>query len=189
MAPTSSSAPVTVRELRWSDFDPIRETYLLLYEERETFPDIGIHLFETRPSYADEVGWFADLYRRVIKGDAVVRVAELDGVVVGNCMVGRKGPSATSEIGHVGVLGILVHRDFRGRGAGDALMSATLAACRGVFELVELSVNVTNPRARALYERHGFVPFGRFPGSTKRRGRYVDADLMVLDLRPSAAKH
>jgi ribosomal protein S18 acetylase RimI-like enzyme len=188
MAPSSTPGPVTVRELRWSDFDPLREMYYLLYEERETFPDIGIHLFEERPSYEDEVGWFSGFYSRVLRGDTIARVAEVDGVVVGNCVVLREGPTRTSEIGHVGVLGILVHRDFRGRGVGEALMSATIAACRGTFEIVRLSVNVTNPRAQALYERHGFRLIGRVPAAVRRRGRYLDTNEMVLDLRPSAGK-
>jgi RimJ/RimL family protein N-acetyltransferase len=188
MPPTAPRASVTVRELRWSDFDPIREIYYLLYEERETFPDIGITLFEQRPTLADEVNWFAGFYQKVLGGDVVDRVAEVDGVVVGNCAVSRKGPSRTSESGHIGVLGILVHRDFRGRGVGDALMTATLAACRGIFELIQLQVFVVNPRARALYERHGFVETGRVPAAARRRGRYLDDFEMVLDLRPSAGK-
>jgi RimJ/RimL family protein N-acetyltransferase len=186
--PSSSSAPVTVRELRWTDFDPLRETYYLLYEEREAFPDLGIALFAERPSYEDEVKWFAGLYQRVLAGDAIVRVAEVDGTVVGNCTVSREGPTRTSEVGHIGVLGILVHRDHRGRGVGDALMRATIAACRGTFEILYLTVFVANPRARALYERHGFVAKGRFPALVRRRGRYLDEDEMVLDLRPPAGK-
>jgi RimJ/RimL family protein N-acetyltransferase len=181
-------SPVTVRELRWTDFDPLRETYYLLYEERGTDPNIGITLFETRPSYEDEVRWFAGLYERATRGDAIVRVAELDDVVVGNCVVGREGPSRASELGHVGVLGILVHRDFRGRGVGQSLMSAAIEACRGTFDLVRLSVFATNPRARALYERHGFVAIGRVPGAVRRAGRYLDEDLMVLDLRTRGEK-
>jgi RimJ/RimL family protein N-acetyltransferase len=184
-AVSSPRTPVTIRELRWTDFDPLREMYLLLYEERETFPDIGIHLFEERPSYADEVKWFSALYQRVLSGDAIVRVAEVDGAVVGNCVVGREGPSPTSEVGHLGVLGILVHRDHRGRGVGDALLRATLAACRGTFDLVYLNVLTVNPRARALYERHGFVLIGVFPAAFRRRGRYLDDQTMVLDLRSS----
>jgi RimJ/RimL family protein N-acetyltransferase len=188
MPPAPPSSPVTVRELRWTDFDPLREMYYLLYEERERNPEIGISLFETRPSYEDEVRWFSGLYDRALRGDAIVRVAEIDGGVVGNCVIGREGPSRTSELGHMGVLGILVHRDFRGRGAGDALLSACLGACSGTFDVVVLSVFVANPRARALYERHGFVVYGRVPGAVLRGGRYLDEDQMVLDLRPRGAK-
>ncbi len=182
----TSRPAVVVRELRWTDFDPLRETYYLLYEERETNPVLGIHLFAERPSLADEVRWFAGLYERVLRGDAVVRVAEVDGRVVGNCVVGRIGATATAENGHLGLLGILVHRDFRGRGVGRALLRSTLEGCRGVFELVHLSVWVENPRARRLYEEFGFVPIGRVPAGNRRGNRYHDDDLMILDLRNGA---
>ncbi|HXW66677.1 MAG TPA: GNAT family N-acetyltransferase [Thermoplasmata archaeon] len=184
MPAATPAARVVVRELRWADFDPIREMYWTLYEERPANPDLGITLFPERPAYADEVDWFSRLYRAVLRGDTVARVAEIDGTVVGHCDVVPVGPGTrSSEVGHVGSLGIVVHRDHRGRGAGEALMRATIAACRGHFDLVRLSVLATNPRARRLYERHGFVPYGRLPGGLKRNGRYTDEDLMVLDLR------
>jgi ribosomal protein S18 acetylase RimI-like enzyme len=184
----SGSGRVTTRELRWTDFDPLREMYYLLYDERDTNPLIGIHLFAERPSYADEVGWFSGLYQRVLRGDTVVRVAELEGQVVGSCVVNRDGPTPSSETGHTGTLGIMVHRDFRGRGAGRALMRAALDDCRGKFEFVQLSVNVENPRARKLYEEFGFVAFGRRPAAGRRGERYLDSDLLQLDLRPTAKK-
>lgn len=185
---TDASNFVVTRELRWTDFDPLREMYYLLYDERDTNPLIGIHLFAERPGYADEVRWFSGLYLRALSGDAVVRVAELDGQVVGSCVVGRDGPTPTAEIGHTGTLGILVHRDFRGRGAGRALMLAALEGCHGKFEFVQLSVNVENPRARKLYEELGFIAFGRRPAATRRGERYLDPDPMQLDLRPAAKK-
>jgi RimJ/RimL family protein N-acetyltransferase len=183
-----SPGGVVVRELRWSDFDPLREQYLLLYEERESNPDIGITLFGEPPSYADEVAWFSGFYRRVLDGTAIARVAELDGAVAGDCVVTRHGPGPPGfEQSHSGVLGILVRREFRGRGVGDALMRETLAACHGKFAFVRLSVFATNPRARALYERHGFVVDGRVRGAIRRAGRYIDEDLMSLDLRSVTA--
>ncbi len=180
-------SPVVARELRWTDFDPLREMYYLLYDERESNPVLGIHLFAEQPTLADEVRWFAGLYERVLRRDAVARVAEVDGRVVGNCVVGRIGASATAENGHLGLLGILVHRDYRGRGVGRALLRSTLEGCRGVFELVHLSVWVENPRARRLYEEFGFVPIGRFPAANRRGRQYHDDDLMILDLRDGAA--
>jgi RimJ/RimL family protein N-acetyltransferase len=180
-------APVSVRELRWSDFDPIRETYWLLFEEREEQPDIGITLFETRPSYADEVAWFASLYRRVLAGDAIVGVAVRGESYLGHCTVGRVGPTADSEAAHVGELGILVHRDHRGEGAGRALLANVLARCVGHFEVVRLSVFSTNVRARRLYQEFGFVPVGTVPRAIRRGSTYFDEELMVKKLdRPPA---
>ena len=179
VAADASRGGVTVRELRWSDFDPIREMYLLLYEERETNPEIGIHRFHARPSYADEVAWFANLYRAVLAGDAVVSVGVADGVVVGHCTVRRIEPGANSETDHNGVLGIVVHRDYRSRGIGRAILADALRQCEGRFEVVRLSVFATNRRARKLYEEFGFVHVGTFPRHVHRGDRYVDEELMA----------
>jgi len=176
------SSEVVVRELRWSDFDAIRDTYYLLYEEREVQKDIGITLFDSRPSHENETDWFAGLYRHVITGTTIVVVAERDGQAIGHCTVRCLAPSGSSEAAHVGELGILVHRDHRGTGVGRALLTAALRQCRGKFEIVRLSVFSVNQRARRLYEEFGFVYIGTVPRAVHRGDRYLDEDLMFLDL-------
>ncbi len=171
-----------IRELRWTDFDDLIRTYWLLYEERDAGYPIGIGLFQERPTLADEARWFLRLFEQVQDGSMVASIAEGDGHAVGGCYVHRVGPSETSEAAHMGELGILVHRDWRGRGVGSALLRDALARCRGKFEIVRLAVFVNNPRARALYERFGFVPYGRLPKALHRGGEFIDEDLMYLDL-------
>jgi RimJ/RimL family protein N-acetyltransferase len=174
------------RDVRWNDFEDLVEMYYRLYEERERGEPIGISLFAQRPSRSDEVAWFSNLYRQVLSGDAVMAVAEDGGRVVGNCVIQREGPSADSETGHVGVLGIVVQRDHRGKGVGTALLTYALAAARGRFEVIRLAVFVTNVRARRLYERFGFVTAGRIPRAVRRGTEYFDEDEMVLLLPPPA---
>jgi RimJ/RimL family protein N-acetyltransferase len=180
--PAGSGAEFVVRELRWTDFDALSKAWFLLFEERTVQRDIGITLYRTRPSAQDEVTWFANLYRQAISGEAIVAVAEQDGRAVGSCTVHRVGPSEDSETAHMGDLGILVHRDHRGRGIGRALLSSALAQCRGKFELVRLSVFSVNRRARKLYEEFGFVYVGTLPRAIRRGDDYFDEDLMVADL-------
>ncbi|GIT91044.1 molybdopterin-guanine dinucleotide biosynthesis protein MobC [Jannaschia pagri] len=57
--------------------------------------------------------------------------------------------------------GLCVDATQRGRGLGTRLLSAVkdLAAAKGLTR-VRLDVIDSNPRARALYERSGFVPCG-----------------------------
>lgn len=69
------------------------------------------------------------------------------------------GPLAQTKQAGVLVLdGICVAESWRGHGIGTTLLHAAidLAASRGLG-VVQLSVIETNPRARALYERVGFV--------------------------------
>jgi RimJ/RimL family protein N-acetyltransferase len=180
----SSTAAVTVRRLEWRDFEPLIDAYYALYDEREENDEIGIPLFGERPSPDSEVAWFAKLYADVLRGDTIDVVAELNGRAVGHCTIAQVGPAGNGfEKSHVGVLGILVDRRFRGRGAGTALLVRALEEARGRFERVRLGVFASNPRARALYERLGFRLVGRLPGETKRGDKYIDEDLMALDLK------
>lgn len=81
--------------------------------------------------------------------------------------------------------GIFVAPKARGQGVGSALLGAIMeeAKSRGYGSL-RLDVINTNPRARALYERHGFQPKG-----TNEMGflapifRFNSATTMVRDLQ------
>jgi RimJ/RimL family protein N-acetyltransferase len=169
-----------VRDVSWEDFPSVARNYLDLYDEVLEAPDLGMHLFAQRPTLAEESTWFARLFKAVQEGSSVGVVAEEEGRVIGLCEVARKGVSPESH--HVGVLGILVARGFRGRGAGRAMMQLALEKCKGKFEIVELTVMAWNPRARKLYESLGFRCFGTLPRGLKRDGRYTDVDHMVLEL-------
>lgn len=174
--------PPTIRPLQWRDFEDLAEGYLRAYDERDRGEPIWIHLFGERPSMAFETTWFASLYRKVLEDDAVALVGEVDGRAVGMCAVTRSGARKDSEVGHVGVLGISVHEGHRGHGIGEALMRATLEACRGRFEVIQLTVFSVNERAHQLYRRLGFEDTGTLRKGAKRGSTYYDVDYMGLDL-------
>ena len=176
----SDLGPTAVRAVQWSDFEDLRETYYHLYEERDRGDRIGITLFRERPSLSDEVEWFSHQYARVTSGDDVWVVAERDGRVVGNCHIGRLGPTRSSEQAHVGVLGILVKEAHRGTGVGSTLLDRALSEARSRFEVVRLSVFTINQGAKRLYARFGFVDVGRVPRAIRRGDEYFDEDEMVL---------
>ncbi len=174
--------PATLRELRWADLDDLVAAYFLLYEERAAGAPVGITLFHERPTREAEVGWFAELYRRTLEGTTVARIAEWDGHAVGSCTVAPAGAGPDSEGGHVGVLGVLIHRDHRGRGIGRMLMADTIERCRTKFEMIRLSVFSNNAPAIHLYERLGFRRCGQIPRAVRRGRTYLDVDEMVLAL-------
>jgi ribosomal protein S18 acetylase RimI-like enzyme len=171
-----------VRELRWSDFDALVETYYHLYEERAAGEPIGITLFGERPARVDEVQWFANLYRSTLEGETIAVVAEEGDRPVGNCIIHPVAPRRDSELGHFGELGILVDHRFRGRGAGTALLLHALEQARARYEAVRLAVFADNVRAKRLYERLGFRTYGRLPRAIRRGGGYIDEELMFLEL-------
>ncbi len=60
------------------------------------------------------------------------------------------------------ILNIAVHRDFRRQGIASALLIAALDQFRrSAINRAFLELRESNLPARALYERHGFVPTGR----------------------------
>jgi len=175
---------VTVRDLAWGDFPALLENYLAVYDEVRTNPDVGIGLFPEPPKISAEAEWFARLYGRVQDGTSIAVVAEEGGRAVGMCGVDRKGEHR--EVRHIGVLGILVARDWRGRGIGRRLLEAAIERCRGRFERIELSVFASNEGARRLYRSVGFVAWGLEPGGVLRDGRHTDLEYMILSLAPTS---
>jgi len=169
-----------IRDLQWSDFDGILESYYHLYDERAAGEPIGISLFADRPTLGDEVTWFANLFRRSIQHELITVVAEEDGRPVGSCTIQPISASRDGELGHIGELGILVDHRYRGRGAGTALMIQALERARGQFEIVRLGVFADNTRAIELYRRLGFIPYGRLPRGIRRGDHYIDEEFMFL---------
>ena len=178
--PLLGPVTVAIREVRWEDFHPLVENYFSYYDELTDEPGLGLILFAEKPSLADEAAWFLGLYRSQLAGDQVALVAEVDGRPVGLVQVRRGLPHP--ETGHVGDLGISIHRDHRGKGLGTRLLREALRRCRGRFEVVNLRVFADNERAKALYRKMGFVTVGRVPKAVHRGGRYFDEEIMHLDL-------
>jgi RimJ/RimL family protein N-acetyltransferase len=94
------------------------------------------------------------------------------------------------KLAHHGHFGISVDADWRGKGVGTALIRTLLdwAADHPTIEKVCLGVFETNTRARALYERLGFVVEGRQVRFFKLGpGEYADDIQMSLFVKPGVA--
>ena len=83
-----------------------------------------------------------------------------------------------------GDLAMLVDRDWRGRGAGSALVQAAIGWARGQgLHKLSLEVFVHNEAAIALYRKSGFAEEGRRPGQYRRAsGELWDSIVMGLPL-------
>ncbi len=75
----------------------------------------------------------------------------------------------------MGSIGISVDRDWRGRGIGTLLLEYLIdwAPAHGIAQ-IEIEAFANNPRAVALYERHGFEREGVRRGAVMVDGEYVD---------------
>ncbi|RVT82904.1 GNAT family N-acetyltransferase [Inhella crocodyli] len=106
-------------------------------------------------------------------------LAERDGEVVGLAGLHSVGPSPRRA--HARMLGMWVARSAQGQGVGTALMQALVDVAdrwMGVLRL-ELTVNVDNAPAIALYRRFGFEMEGTHRGYALRDGVLVDCHAMA----------
>jgi len=83
-----------------------------------------------------------------------------------------------------GEFGMLVDRDWRGRGVGSALVQAAISRARGQgLHKLCLEVFAHNTAAIALYRKSGFVEEGRRTGQYRRAsGELWDSIVMGLAL-------
>ena len=104
--------------------------------------------------------------------------AEVDGRVVGLAGLEVSKPARQR---HVGTLGIMVHREYQGRGIGRSLLSALLDIADRwlMLKRVQLTVFTDNQRAIGLYKSLGFVVEGTERFVAIRDGRYADEYLMA----------
>jgi len=81
-----------------------------------------------------------------------------------------------------GDLGMLVHRDWRGRGVGSALVQAAIDWARGHgLHKLRLEVFAQNTAAIALYRKYGFAEEGRRARQYRRAsGELWDTIMMGL---------
>ncbi len=108
-------------------------------------------------------------------------VAVVGDRVVGLCDVAPNAARIAAQQ-HCVTLGMLLSPEYRGRGLGERLLQATLEACRGKWERVELSAYSHNERAYKLYLRCGFKEEGRRIGAWKLDGVTSDIIEMAITL-------
>ena len=114
---------------------------------------------------------------------ALMLGAFLDNRLVGMASLRPVHPGDRAR--HRAAIGISILKAYWGQGIGTAMMQALIAAAKTTpLEQLELDVVSTNETAIRLYQRVGFVEYGRHPRTMKYRdGSYADTILMMLDLR------
>ena len=111
---------------------------------------------------------FADAYRLVEQGEAIMWVAELPGVgLIGQLFVQINGqnPALVDRIKRAYIYGFRVQALYRRAGIGSRLLKTAEDDLiqRGVH-LIALNVGQDNPEARRLYERFGYQVVAPEPG-------------------------
>jgi L-phenylalanine/L-methionine N-acetyltransferase len=88
---------------------------------------------------------------------------------------------ASPRLRHSGGIGIMIHKDYQGNGAGQKLMEALIDLADNWLMLVrvELTVYTDNERAINLYKKMGFESEGIKRKAAIREGKYADEYMMA----------
>ena len=107
--------------------------------------------------------------------------------IVNDKVVGSAGIEAVGtkyKVRHRAEFGISILKEYWGLGIGRALMEACIeGAKKAGYTQLELTVVAENTRAIALYQKAGFVEYGRNPrGFLSRKSGYQEVVYMLLEL-------
>jgi putative acetyltransferase len=155
--------------------------------------------FAVRPASADDARAMAEIFAAVAEErDGIASEPPVDREERAALFAGSIGGSVVAVAGgqivgmlHVevsrhgfGELGMLVDRDWRGRGVGSALLRAAIGWARGQgLHKFCLEVFAHNTAAIALYRKFGFVEEGRRAKQYRRaNGELWDSIVMGLVL-------
>lgn len=164
---------VILRKPRWEDLNDLLDFINSLVEEGA---DI---LRETPVTREEEADWLGKRLASIEKGEIIGVVAEVDGKVVANSEVMKKG----GLMSHLGVLGIAVKKDYRGMGIGKELMKTLIEESRKArLKVLVLEVFDSNTVAKDVYAKMGFKGAGRIPKGVFKQGKYIDLLRMTLEL-------
>ena len=152
----------TLRNGEERDGQVVIANFLLTHEQTDyllTYPDESTMT-------AEQEGQF--LQKRADSDNGIEIIAEVDGVVTG--LAGFSAVGDKEKIRHRADFGISVDRQYWNLGIGTALMHACIECARAAgYEQIELNVVAENATAIAMYEKAGFVEFGRNPKGFKSR--------------------
>ena len=138
-------------------------------------------------SYPDESDITAEqedqFLKNKIESDCEIEIlAEVDGIVAG--LAGIDSMGSKYKVRHRADFGISVDQEYWGLGIGRALMEACIECAKMAgYEQMELNVVAENTRAIDMYEKAGFIEFGRNPkGFRSRLSGYQELVYMRLEL-------
>jgi L-amino acid N-acyltransferase YncA len=164
---------VVLRSLDWEDLDDLLEFINSLVDE-------GADIVRTeKATRQEEAEWLGRYLARTEKGEIIHCAAEVEGKVVANSEIGKRG----SCMSHVGDFGIAIKQGYRGIGIGTKIMQTLIEESREVgLKVLVLDVFDTNKVAKALYSKMGFKENGRILKGVHKIGKYIDLIRMTLEL-------
>jgi RimJ/RimL family protein N-acetyltransferase len=162
-------------------------------QDVEAYRELRLTALATSPaafgsSYEEEARLSMDSFRARMASSGSNMIF---GAFAGSQLVGTAGFVASEQLKmrHKGTLwGVFLMPEWRGRGLGDRLVGRVVEHAAGHVLILQASVVTTNRRAREIYARLGFVPYGIERQALLIDGRFFDEELLALDLPKTSCR-
>ncbi|QQG41402.1 MAG: N-acetyltransferase [Candidatus Woesebacteria bacterium] len=120
----------------------------------------------------DEEKYLKGQLEKIGKKETVQLLLFVDGKIAGVTAIDLKNRIKS----HIGVFGISLAKEYRGKGLGKLLMKLVLDEAKKLSKLkiVTLEVFAENEKAQNMYKSFGFVQYGMLPGGNLYKGKMVD---------------
>jgi RimJ/RimL family protein N-acetyltransferase len=161
---------IVLRTPRWEDLDDLLELINSVVKEGA---EIGR---AEKVSREEEIDWLSGLLARLERGRTFFLVAEVKGRIIASSDIARQNGFQK----HVGVVGIVIKKDFRELGIGTAMMRVLIEQAKKMgMKILTLTAFASNKRAIHVYEKVGFLQTGLIPKKHLKQGKYIDEVIMT----------
>ena len=152
----------TLRNGEEKDGQVVLANFILTHEQTDyllSYPDENTMTAEQESRFLQE---------KTDSDNGIEILAEVEGAVAG--LAGFDAVGSREKLRHRADFGISVDRQYWNLGIGTAMMNACIECARAAgYEQIELNVVAENELAIAMYEKAGFVEYGRNPRGFKSR--------------------
>lgn len=172
---TKKGKEAVIRYPKWEDL-----SQMLSFINRISLEDTYVTFSGEVVTEEGEMYYLAEMFKGMEIGDNVYLSCFVENQFAGSCSILRDMLGRRRSY-HVGVYGITIAKDFRGEGIGEELSVATIEEAKNMISgltLLRLQMYGPNVVARHLYEKLGFVEYGKLPEGVWYQGEYVDEIIM-----------
>lgn len=173
---TKDGLSIAIRYPNVSDAEKLHRYINELSEERTYVSFQGEEI-----SLEDEIQYVKSSTKKIEEKKSVQLVVECRDQIIGVAGIESK-PRVNS---HVGVLGISIAKDFRGKGIGRKLIESVLDEAKKNLthlKIIHLECFANNETACSLYKSVGFKEYGRLPKGIQYKNELVDEILMYKEI-------
>lgn len=132
-------------------------------------------------SFEGEKKFLNNILEKIGKKQSIMLLVFKGEETIGNCVINLQEKVNS----HVGGIGISLAQEYRGEGIGKLLMNLLLDEARKnlpQIKIATLEVFANNRIAILMYQKLGFVEYGKLPRGIFHQNKYIDRIFMYKNL-------